>query len=82
MCSDRKRRQRCGLSRFTRIPSTDGSRRILLQTDQEELILLKVNGAVALLLVESDPKWKKHLRKENGKWVIYVICKKAIYGTQ
>jgi hypothetical protein len=52
-----------------------------LQTDQDELILLKVTGAVALLLVESDSKWKKHLRKENGKWVIYVICKKAIYGT-
>jgi hypothetical protein len=52
-----------------------------LQTDQDELILLKLTGAVALLLVESDPKWKKHLRKENGKWVIYVICKKAIYGT-
>jgi hypothetical protein len=53
-----------------------------LQTDQDELILLKVTGAVALLLVESDPsKWRKHLRKENGKWVIYVICKKAIYGT-
>ena len=52
-----------------------------LQTDQDELILLKVTGAVALLLVESDPKWKKHLRKENGKYVIYVICKKAIYGT-
>jgi hypothetical protein len=32
-----------------------------LQTDQDELILLKVTGAVALLLVESDPKWKKHL---------------------
>ena len=53
-----------------------------LQTDQDELILLKVTGAVALLLVESDPnKWKKHLRNENGKYVIYVICKKAIYGT-
>ena len=52
-----------------------------LQTDQDEKILLKLTGAVALLLVESDSKWKKHLRKENGKWVIYVICKKAIYGT-
>jgi hypothetical protein len=53
-----------------------------LQTDQDKLILLKLTGAVALLLVQSDPGWKKHLRKENGKWVIiYVICKKAIYGT-
>ena len=39
-------------------------------------------GAVALLLVESDPgKWKKYLRKEDGKYVIYVLYKKAIYGT-
>ena len=53
-----------------------------LQTDQEERILLKVTGAIALLLVESEPgKWKKHLRQENGKYVIYVLCKKAIYGT-
>ena len=55
-----------------------------LQTEQEgeELILLKLTGEVALLLVECDPnRWKKHLRKENGKWIIYVICKKAIYGT-
>ena len=41
-----------------------------------------MTGAVALLLVESDSaKWKKHLRKERGKYVIYVLCKKAIYGT-
>lgn len=53
-----------------------------LQTDQDEKILLKVTGAVALLLVESDPdKWRKHLKKERGKYVIYVLCKKAIYGT-
>jgi hypothetical protein len=53
-----------------------------LQTDQDEKILLKVTGAVALLLVESDPNtWRKHLQKENGKYVIYVLCKKAIYGT-
>ena len=55
-----------------------------LQTEQEgdELILLKLTGEVALLLVECEPdKWKKHLQKENGKWTIYVECKKAIYGT-
>ena len=55
---------------------------LFLQTDQDKLILLKVTGAEALFLVESNPnKWRKHLQKENGKWVIYVICKKAIYGT-
>ena len=54
-----------------------------LQTEQEgEEILLKLTGSVAVLLVEMDPdKWKKHLRKENGRYVIYVVCNKAIYGT-
>ena len=53
-----------------------------LQTDQDTLIILKLTGAVALLLVDSDPdKWQKHLRKDNGKFVIYVMCNKAIYGT-
>ena len=52
-----------------------------LQTEQDEEILLKLVGAVALLLLEIEPRWKKHLRKENNKWVIYVLCNKAIYGT-
>ena len=53
-----------------------------LQTNQEEFIMLKLTGVIALMLVESDPeKWKKHLRQEDGKWVIYVLCDKAIYGT-
>jgi hypothetical protein len=55
-----------------------------LQTEQEgdDVILLKLTGEVALLLVECEPnKWRKHLHKENGRWVIYVVCKKAIYGT-
>jgi hypothetical protein len=53
-----------------------------LQTEMKELLHLRITGAVALLLVESDPKrWKKHLRNEQGRPVIYVVCKKAIYGT-
>ena len=41
-----------------------------LQTEMErdDKILLKITGAVALLLVESNPeKWQTHLVKENGK---------------
>ena len=55
-----------------------------LQTEQEENsdLLLKLTGQVAALLVESDEsKWGKHLRKENGKYVLYVKCDRAIYGT-
>ena len=50
--------------------------------DKDKELLLKLTGAVAILLVESDEsKWKQHLQKENGNWVIYVRCDKAIYGT-
>ena len=55
-----------------------------LQTEQEgeEMILLKLTGEVVLLLIECEPsKWTKHLQYKNGKPVIYVECKKAIYGT-
>lgn len=53
-----------------------------LQTDQDKLLLLKVTGSGEIILVESNvKKWKKHLCMENGKPVIYVKCKKAIYGT-
>jgi hypothetical protein len=53
-----------------------------LQTEQDELIMLRLTGSVAMLLVELDEKkWRKHLRKEDGRSVIYVTCKKAIYGT-
>ena len=52
------------------------------QTDVNEVLHLCVKGAVALSLVESDPaRWKKHLRRERGKPVIHVRCKKAMCGT-
>jgi hypothetical protein len=53
-----------------------------LQTDMDDKIYLKISIPLALLLVELDKKrWEKHLRKEHGRPVIYVRCKKAIYGT-
>lgn len=53
-----------------------------LQTEMGELLHLRITGAVALLLVESgSDRWKKYLRTEGGRPVIYVLCKKAIYGT-
>ena len=53
-----------------------------LQTEQDELIMLRLTGAVALMLTETDPdKLKKHLRKEDGRCVIHVVCNKDIYGT-
>ena len=42
----------------------------------------KLTGEAALLLVECDEEeWKKHLRKEDGKWVICVLCQRATHGT-
>ena len=42
-----------------------------LQTEankEDEPLIIKLTGAVALLLVEYDEiKWRKHLRRENGK---------------
>ena len=47
-----------------------------------ELLCLKVTGALALLVVEYDSMcWSKHLHNKKGRPIIYVIYKKAIYGT-
>ena len=56
-----------------------------LQTEddeEDEPVILKLTGAVALLLVESNlTKWRKHLKREKGKWIVYVRATKIIYGT-
>ena len=41
-----------------------------------------MDGELALALVELDKdRWGKHLKKIRGRWVIFVKCSKAIYGT-
>ena len=53
-----------------------------LQLDMDGLIILKIQGPLAKLLVEMNPEmWKKHLQYKRGRHVIYVKCKNAIYGT-
>ena len=45
-------------------------------------MLLKIARAVALILVESDPKkWRKHLRRKNGKYTARGRCDPTTYGT-
>ena len=64
--------------------SRDYLPRFFLQTEADKNIqlILKLIGAVAILLVESDEKrWSKHLQKENGKSIIYMNQNKVIYGT-
>ena len=53
-----------------------------LQIDMNELIILKIQGALAKQFVKMNPTLqKKHLRTERGRPIIYVKCMKAIYGT-
>ena len=55
-----------------------------LQTEMEddERILLKLTRTFALLLVEYNTrKRRKHLIRENGKWIVYVLYDKYIYST-
>ena len=53
-----------------------------IEADKDKQLILKLTRAVAILLVKANKeKWRPHLQKENSKWVIYVSCDKAIYGT-
>ena len=55
-----------------------------LQTkaDKKDNPIIKITRAIALLLVECDSsRWKKYLKREKGKWIIYAICNKVIYRT-
>ena len=55
---------------------------IKTKIDDEEKIMLKITGTVALLIAKLDPKkWKKHLRRENYKWAARASCDKTICVT-
>eukprot|EP00978_Attheya_sp_CCMP212_P048586 scaffold546300_cov122-Attheya_sp.AAC.1 len=53
-----------------------------MQVDQEDLVHMRMHGQMAELLVKLDPKlYRKYIQVENGKKVLYVQLKKALYGT-
>ena len=56
-----------------------------LQTDmpKNEVVHVKLNGAMADLLIQIDPKKYKHraVSNQKGKTVLFARAKKAIYGT-
>ena len=53
-----------------------------MQVDMDEIVHMRLEGKMAELLVRIDPsKYEKYTVYENGKPVIYVILKKALYGT-
>jgi hypothetical protein len=53
-----------------------------MQADMEDLVHMKLEGKMAELLVKLDPKlYRKYVQTHNGKEVLYVELKKALYGT-
>ena len=53
-----------------------------MQTDMDETVHMKVEDTMANLLVKHDlAVYQKYLTSENGRMVLYVESKKALYGT-
>ena len=53
-----------------------------MQADIDEVIHVKFEGEIAEMLVKMDPKlYRKYVKDENGKTVLYVELLKALYGT-
>jgi hypothetical protein len=53
-----------------------------MQADIDEVVHVKFEGEIAEMLVKLDPKlYRKYVRDENGKSVLYVELLKALYGT-
>eukprot|EP00957_Ditylum_brightwellii_P015474 1164817-Ditylum_brightwellii.AAC.1 len=53
-----------------------------MQADMDEVVHMKLEGTMAELLVKLDPAmYRKYIRTENGRSVLYVELKKALYGT-
>jgi hypothetical protein len=53
-----------------------------MHADMDEVVHVKLVGKMAELLVMADPKlYRKYIKVENGKPVLYAKLRKAIYGT-
>ena len=53
-----------------------------MQVDMEGTVYVKLEGALAELLVKVDPpRYQKFVTKERAKPALYVLLKKALYGT-
>jgi hypothetical protein len=53
-----------------------------MQADMEGTVHMKLEGKMAELLVRIDPKlYRKYIRIEKGRQVLYVQLMKALYGT-
>ena len=52
-----------------------------MQSEMDELIHMKLEGEIALLLIRLDPSFQQFLTYQRGKPVIYTELNKALYGT-
>jgi hypothetical protein len=53
-----------------------------MQADIDEVLHVKFEGEIAEMLVRMDPKlYRKYVKEEHGKSVLYVELLKALYGT-
>jgi hypothetical protein len=53
-----------------------------MQADIDEVVHIKFEGEIAEMLVKMDPKlYRKYIKDEHGKPVLYVELLKALYGT-
>ena len=52
-----------------------------MQSDMDELLHMKLEGEIALLLIQLDPLYKWFLTYQHGTLVIYTELNKAQYGT-
>ena len=54
--------------------------RVKARSCEDKLVLLKMYGRIAEMMCEVNPGYRKHLRQENGKTVLYMKVIRAIYG--
>ena len=52
-----------------------------MQSEMDELIYMKLEGEIAVLLIRLDPLYKWFLTYQCVKPVIYTELNKALYGT-
>jgi hypothetical protein len=53
-----------------------------MQADMDEVVHMRLDGKMVELLARADPNlYQKYIVYKNGKPVLYVVLKKALYGT-
>jgi len=52
-----------------------------LHADNDNYVIMKMNGWLAELMVKTDPKlYRKYVTIEKGRQVLYLRLQKALYG--